>query len=139
MKSRFLIRVLAPKPVSYSCIHTSAITLAPKAKTKGGASQSTSAEKGQVPEQHIFNIYNNKDDHIVLPDSAYPTWLWSLNRQQKTYGELSLMFVHGEGVERATFQEYKRFRKLHNRVVIKLNNLRSKRSRTKMHKTLFDI
>ena len=47
----------------------------------------------------------------------------------KGYGELALMFVHGVGIEEAKFSEYQRFLRQHRKLVIKINNLRLKRSK----------
>lgn len=89
------------------------------------ASQATSAE-----DEHLLNIYAAiPQDHTMLPDECYPKWLWDLDKPDKTYGELLLMFVYGKGVENAKMKDYNRFRRLHNRTTIKLNNIRLQKQR----------
>ncbi|SBS83638.1 mitochondrial ribosomal protein L37, putative [Plasmodium ovale curtisi] len=75
--------------------------LAPKAKpgkkgqAKKEAGSTTTTESSE--KVHIFNIYNTVDkDHDILPDSAYPKWLWKLEKPLKSYGELALMFLYGK-------------------------------------------
>ncbi|GIX65337.1 mitochondrial ribosomal protein L37, putative [Babesia caballi] len=44
----------------------------------------------------------------MLPDEAYPAWLWELDKPDKTYGELVQMFVYGRGIEDAKMRDYNR-------------------------------
>lgn len=70
-------------------------------KIKGGKKQQKEV-KTEVPVEgedgeHLFNIYASiPEDHKILPDEAYPKWLWDLDTPDKTYGELVQMFVHGK-------------------------------------------
>ena len=46
---------------------------------------------------HVFNIYSEiKEDHVLLPDECYPKWLWELEKPEKSYGELAMMFIYGQ-------------------------------------------
>ena len=68
----------------------------------GGASaqQQTGAGSGAaVPPgaDHVFNIYSTiKEDHVLLPEECYPDWLWELEKPEKSYGELAMMFLYGQ-------------------------------------------
>ncbi|GFE54403.1 RAP domain-containing, putative [Babesia ovis] len=114
-------------------LHSSALCLAPKQKGKkdAGASQRVTAAQTDNPcDEHLFNIYAEiPEDHTMLPDEAYPKWLWDLDKPDKTYGELMKMFVYGHDIETTRMSDYKRFRRLHNRALIKLNNLRLQKQR----------
>ncbi|GAW81005.1 hypothetical protein, conserved [Plasmodium gonderi] len=104
-------------------------------KDAGSGVNMDSSEKQKV---HIFNIYNTVDkDHDILPDDAYPKWLWKLEKPMKSYGELALMFLYGKNVESATAEDYHRFRRLHNKNIIKLNNMRLKKSKRSTVKPIF--
>ncbi|EDO06025.1 ribosomal protein L37 family protein [Babesia bovis T2Bo] len=124
--------ILAPCVLRRS-FYTSAVHLAPKQKGKkdGGSSQRVTAAQTENPcDEHLFNIYAGIPvDHTILPDEAYPSWLWDLDKPDRTYGELMKMFVYGQGIESARMSDYKRFRRLHNRSLIKLNNLRLQKQR----------
>ncbi|SBT35309.1 mitochondrial ribosomal protein L37, putative [Plasmodium ovale wallikeri] len=116
--------------------------LAPKAKpgkkgqAKKEAGSTTTTENSE--KVHIFNIYNTVDkDHDILPDSAYPKWLWKLEKPLKSYGELALMFLYGKNIESATAEDYHRFGRLHNKNLIKLNNMRLKKSKRSTVKPVF--
>ncbi|KAK1442508.1 hypothetical protein BgAZ_300260 [Babesia gibsoni] len=65
----------------------------------------------------------------MLPDEAYPKWLWDLDKPDKTYGQLLQMFVYGKGIQEAQMKDYNRFRRLHNRALIKMNNIRLQKQR----------
>ncbi|CAE7301470.1 unnamed protein product [Symbiodinium sp. CCMP2456] len=54
----------------------------------------------------VFNIYADRPDE-----------------------DLTLMFVHGIDIEEATLSDYQRFLRLHRKMIIKINNLRLKRSK----------
>ncbi|KAF8819593.1 ribosomal protein L37 [Cardiosporidium cionae] len=113
-------------------LHLSSLFSAPKVKSsKRTADSGTSKTVSDDPtSDHVFNIYSSiKEDHSLLPDEQYPEWLWTLNKPLKTYGELTVMFIHGKGIENAQFEDYRRFRRLHNRSIIKLNNSRLKKSK----------
>ncbi|SCM21062.1 mitochondrial ribosomal protein L37, putative [Plasmodium chabaudi chabaudi] len=122
-------------------IFVSKWNLAPKVKPgkKGQDKKATETDSTESTEKvHIFNIYNTVDkDHDILPDDAYPKWLWSLEKPLKSYGELALMFLYGKNVENATAQDYHRFRRLHNKNIIKLNNMRLKKSKRSTVKPIF--
>ncbi|CAE7247017.1 unnamed protein product [Symbiodinium microadriaticum] len=77
----------------------------------------------------VFNIYADRPDEEIKPDSWYPKWLWNLETPPKHYGDLTLMFVHGIDIEEATLSDYQRFLRLHRKMIIKINNLRLKRSK----------
>jgi len=110
-----------------------AAAVAPKSKSKKSQAESTGGDKNAPPaaegSNHRFNIFSGLPDHKILDDSQYPDWLWELSKPAKSYGELSLMFIYGKGIESATFPDYARFRKLHNRFTIKLNNMRLTKGR----------
>ncbi|AFZ81413.1 hypothetical protein BEWA_008230 [Theileria equi strain WA] len=116
----------------FKCARLFSTVNPPKSKGKKVAdskdkpsSDSTSAE-----DEHLFNIYAAiPQDHTLLPDECYPKWLWDLDKPEKTYGELLLMFVHGKNIENAEMKDYNRFRRLHNRTTIKLNNIRLQKQR----------
>mmetsp|Transcript_103151 Transcript_103151/g.328000 ORF Transcript_103151/g.328000 Transcript_103151/m.328000 type:complete len:131 (+) Transcript_103151:3-395(+) len=111
-------------------LRTSAPRLAPKkaAKGKGGAAQAA-APTGPPGANQLFNIYADRPDEEIKPDSWYPKWLFSLDQPVKGYGELSMMFVHGIGIEEAKLSDYQRFLRQHRKLVIKINNLRLKKSK----------
>lgn len=100
-------------------------SLAPKKKPGAGKGDASAAPETFAPgADHIFNIFQNSEDQKLLPDSAYPDWLWNLADPQKTYAELEGMFVHGKDIEKATLGDYRRFLRLNRKLVIKLNNKR---------------
>lgn len=113
-------------------LHTASARLAPK-KGKKGASESqkiTEASSDKGDDEHLFNIYASiPQDHVMLPDEAYPKWLWDLDKPDKTYGQLLQMFVYGKGIQEAQMKDYNRFRRLHNRALIKMNNIRLQKQR----------
>lgn len=89
-----------------------------------------SATTNTRPEDHVFNIYVQiKEDHTLLPDHCYPTWLWTLEDKKKTYGELSMTFIYGKDIEQASIHDYRRFLRLHRKNFIKINNMRLKKTR----------
>ena len=101
--------------------------LAPKkkpGKSDGGPGGSGGQETLAFGADHVFNIYNGEQDVKPGPDTQYPKWLWSLTEPQKTYGELESVFVYGRGIEKATLGDYRRFRRQHRKLQIKLNNKR---------------
>ncbi len=102
----------------------SAPCLAPKKKPATGKGEAGGAESFGVGADHIFNIFQNEEDVKLLPDAAYPEWLWSLADPQKSYAELESMFVHGKEIEKATLGDYRRFLRLNRKLTIKLNNKR---------------
>ncbi|KYN96570.1 mitochondrial ribosomal protein L37, putative [Plasmodium reichenowi] len=123
-------------------IFVSKRSLAPKVKPGKKGQDKKDTTSGSTTESsekaHIFNIYNTVDeDHEILPDHAYPKWLWKLEKPLKSYGELALMFLYGKDIENATAQDYHRFRRLHNKNLIKLNNLRLKKSKRSTVKPIF--
>ncbi|CAJ1387517.1 unnamed protein product [Effrenium voratum] len=87
------------------------------------------APAGPAGSGQVFNIFSERPDEEIKPDSWYPDWLWRLETPPKHYGDLTLMFVHGVNIEEATLSDYTRFLRLHRKMVIKINNLRLKRSR----------
>jgi large subunit ribosomal protein L54 len=108
-----------------SVLRRSPVSLAPKKKGGGGKGDAGSAPETFAPgSDHIFNIFQNAEDPKVLPDSAYPDWLWSLADRQKSYSELESMFVYGKDIEKATLGDYRRFLRFNRKLVIKLNNKR---------------
>ncbi|EUD65406.1 hypothetical protein C922_04146 [Plasmodium inui San Antonio 1] len=131
-------------PIHSRSLFLSQGMLAPKVKPgkkgqdkkdgRGGAT----TDSGEEQKAHIFNIYNTVEkDHEILPDHAYPKWLWELEKPMKSYGELALMFLYGKNVEKATADDYHRFRRLHNKNLIKLNNMRLKKSKRSTVKPIF--
>mmetsp|Transcript_100158 Transcript_100158/g.178195 ORF Transcript_100158/g.178195 Transcript_100158/m.178195 type:complete len:135 (-) Transcript_100158:59-463(-) len=109
----------------------SAPLLAPK-KAKGGAKAApgpAAIPQGPPGGGQIFNIYAERADEEIKPDDSYPKWLWQLETPPKNYGELTMMFVHGVDIEEATLSDYQRFLRQHRKMVIKINNLRLKRSK----------
>ncbi|GAB66512.1 hypothetical protein PCYB_092970 [Plasmodium cynomolgi strain B] len=135
-----LPRRLATFPIHSRSFFLSQGMLAPKVKSgkkgqdkkdnRGGATTDSTEEQ----KAHIFNIYNTVEkDHEILPDHAYPKWLWELEKPMKSYGELALMFLYGK----ATADDYHRFRRLHNKNLIKLNNMRLKKSKRSTVKPVF--
>lgn len=67
---------------------------------------------------------------ILFPCTAprYPRWLWEREKPSPTYGDLSLMFIQGHRIEDANLYLYKTFLRKHRKIVIKINNLRMKKS-----------
>eukprot|EP00434_Breviolum_minutum_P044515 symbB.v1.2.039766.t1/scaffold6773.1/size15637/1 len=112
-------------------LHVPAIRLGPKKAAKGAAKAPTTASipAGPPGAGQVFNIYAERPDEEVKPDSWYPNWLWKLETPPKHYGDLTLMFVHGVDIEEATLSDYQRFLRQHRKMVIKINNLRLKRSK----------
>eukprot|EP00931_Biecheleriopsis_adriatica_P048122 TRINITY_DN27798_c0_g1_i1.p1 TRINITY_DN27798_c0_g1~~TRINITY_DN27798_c0_g1_i1.p1 ORF type:complete len:143 (-),score=37.56 TRINITY_DN27798_c0_g1_i1:11-439(-) len=110
---------------------TSAPRLGPKKAKAGakGAAPAAAAPSGPAGSGQIFNIYAEREDEQIKPDSWYPKWLWQLETRPKNYGELTMMFVHGVDIEEATLSDYQRFLRQHRKMVIKINNLRLKRSK----------
>uniref|UniRef100_A0A7S2H0B1 Large ribosomal subunit protein mL54 n=1 Tax=Alexandrium andersonii TaxID=327968 RepID=A0A7S2H0B1_9DINO len=112
-------------------LRLSAPRLAPKkaARGKGAAPAQAGVPAGPPGANQLFNIYADRPDEEIKPDSWYPKWLFELDKQPKNYGELSMMFVHGVGIEEATMSDYQRFLRQHRKLVIKINNLRLKKSK----------
>mmetsp|Transcript_41528 Transcript_41528/g.115484 ORF Transcript_41528/g.115484 Transcript_41528/m.115484 type:complete len:133 (-) Transcript_41528:113-511(-) len=113
-------------------LRLSAPRLAPKKAAKGkaaGGAAQAAAPAGPAGAGQLFNIYADRPDEKMKPDNWYPTWLWDLEKPPKTYGELSMMFVHGIGIEEAQMSDYQRFLRQHRKLVIKINNLRLKKSK----------
>mmetsp|Transcript_11792 Transcript_11792/g.31834 ORF Transcript_11792/g.31834 Transcript_11792/m.31834 type:complete len:132 (-) Transcript_11792:103-498(-) len=113
-------------------LRLSATRLAPK-KAKGKAAAGPAADaagpSGPAGFTQIYNIFANKPEAEFRPDSEYPQWLWDLEKPRKNYGELAMMFIHGVGIEDAQYADYQRFLKQHRKLVIKINNLRLKKSK----------
>ncbi|XP_043725175.1 uncharacterized protein LOC122671797 isoform X2 [Telopea speciosissima] len=63
------------------------------------------------------NILKNEADSKIMPDFAYPDWLWHLLDKQTALSEL-----RRKNVESLPYEELKRFVKLDNRAQIKDNN-----------------
>lgn len=95
-------------------LRLSSARLAPKKKGAGSAQKKSQAGgttggaspgKGVGGANHIFNIYRDiPTDHKILEDKEYPAWLFTLDKPEKTYGELAMMFLYGvvsEGNENA--------------------------------------
>merc|ERR1712048_173627 len=98
-------------------------------KGKGGPAPTSAAPAGPEGHTQLFNIYAGRPDEEIKPDSWYPKWLWELDKPSKGYGELAMMFIHGHNIEQAKMSEYQRFLRQHRKLVIKLNNLRLKKSK----------
>lgn len=49
-----------------------------------------------------YEYYNLEFSSHQLVTSRYPDWLWNLEKPGPSYGELSLMFVHGHKIEEST-------------------------------------
>ena len=79
---------------------------------------------------HVFNIFSGVPDPQLEPDDAYPAWLWKLAEPQKTYSDLSAMFIYGTDIESATEYDYRRFLRQHRKLVIKVNNSRLRKSKS---------
>eukprot|EP00922_Rhytidocystis_sp_ex-Travisia-forbesii_P034650 GHVS01051474.1.p1 GENE.GHVS01051474.1~~GHVS01051474.1.p1 ORF type:complete len:110 (-),score=10.33 GHVS01051474.1:438-767(-) len=81
----------------------SAVCRAPKGKGKKGGGTSVVGASGSHesgPADHVFNIYTTiAEDHKLLPDESYPSWLWDLEKPKKTYGQLSLTYVYGQVIK----------------------------------------
>ena len=107
-------------------------------KVPGGAADKKKGKKvvsevetgGDAESSHVFNIYAGVEDPTIQADEMYPKWLWSLADPPKTYGELSSMFVYGKGIEDAKEHDYRRFLRLHRKLVIKVNNARLRKSKS---------
>mmetsp|Transcript_146550 Transcript_146550/g.207840 ORF Transcript_146550/g.207840 Transcript_146550/m.207840 type:complete len:143 (-) Transcript_146550:94-522(-) len=111
---------------------SSAFRLGPKKAAKGASkapAAAAAASAGPSGASQVFNIYADRPDEEIKPDSWYPKWLWNLETPPKHYGDLTLMFVHGIDIEEATLSDYQRFLRLHRKMIIKINNLRLKRSK----------
>jgi large subunit ribosomal protein L54 len=107
----------------FPLLRASGVIFGPKKKPgKGSESSSQSQEKIAPGMDHIFNIFADTEDVKVKSDEFYPEWLWRLDKPQKTYGEMESMFVHGKDIEEATLFDYRRFRRHHRKIIIKLNN-----------------
>lgn len=116
-------------------LHLAATRLAPKQKGKKAPAESQKVKETDEDE-HLFNIYAAiPEDHVMLPDEAYPKWLWDLDKPDKSYGELVQMFVYGKGIQDAQMKDYNRFRRLHNKALIKMNNIRLQKQRKFQIKT----
>mmetsp|Transcript_19934 Transcript_19934/g.45983 ORF Transcript_19934/g.45983 Transcript_19934/m.45983 type:complete len:131 (-) Transcript_19934:12-404(-) len=100
-----------------------------KAKAKADPLAAAALASGPPGSEQLFNIYAGREDDKLRPDDWYPKWLWELEKPPKKYGDLALTFIHGVGIEEAEFRDYQRFLRLHRRLVIKLNNLRLKKSK----------
>eukprot|EP00920_Eleutheroschizon_duboscqi_P004259 GHVT01009763.1.p1 GENE.GHVT01009763.1~~GHVT01009763.1.p1 ORF type:complete len:282 (-),score=35.93 GHVT01009763.1:180-1025(-) len=107
--------------------------LAPKKKKAvAQAVVSTSESTSDPKKDFVFNIFNNcgdKDFEVDKNDEVYPDWLWDLERKRKSYGQLSLTFVYGQGIEAASLDEYRHFRRGHRLQQIRINNVRLKKSK----------
>lgn len=104
--------------------------LGPKKAAKGAKAPAAAAVPAGPPGAgQVFNIYAERPDEELKPDSWYPNWLWKLETPPKHYGDLTLMFVHGVNIEEATLSDYQRFLRQHRKMIIKINNLRLKRSK----------
>eukprot|EP00928_Gymnodinium_smaydae_P067765 TRINITY_DN5075_c2_g7_i1.p1 TRINITY_DN5075_c2_g7~~TRINITY_DN5075_c2_g7_i1.p1 ORF type:complete len:155 (-),score=42.35 TRINITY_DN5075_c2_g7_i1:212-619(-) len=113
-------------------LRLSAARFAPKkAKGKAPAAGGAAAAAPAGPGGHnqLFNIYAGREDEKIMPDEHYPAWLWDLEKPRKGYGELAMMFIHGVGIEDAQYADYQRFLRQHRKLVIKINNLRLKKSK----------
>ncbi|KAL8271504.1 hypothetical protein Esti_004539 [Eimeria stiedai] len=87
---------------------------------------------------HVFNIYKDiAEDHEMLPDECYPSWLWRLADQPKSYGQLASIFLYGRGIESASASDFTRFCRLHRKMQIQLNNARLKKSKRNSLKPIF--
>lgn len=128
-----------------SLLRLSGLRLSPK---KRGAAASAAAQHAKGPGtasgsgaagvDHIFNIFKDVPvDHKILDDNEYPAWLFTLDKPEKTYGELAMTFLYGVGIETATLDDYLRFTRLHTKNLIKLNNMRLKKSKRSSVKPLF--
>mmetsp|Transcript_72651 Transcript_72651/g.151656 ORF Transcript_72651/g.151656 Transcript_72651/m.151656 type:complete len:166 (+) Transcript_72651:42-539(+) len=117
---------------SGGALQTTSALLAAKAK-KGAAKAKAGAgpaiPSGPKGADQLFNIFAEREDDKIEKDEAYPQWLFELDKPPKNYGELSMMFVHGIGIEDATLPDYQRFLRQHRKLVIKINNLRLKKSK----------
>ncbi|PFH32770.1 ribosomal protein L37 [Besnoitia besnoiti] len=112
-----------------------AAAAAQKTQTTGGGK---APQGGPAGADHIFNIFKDISvDHKLLDDKDYPAWLFTLDKPEKTYGELAMTFLYGVGIENATLDEYLRFTRLHTKNLIKLNNMRLKKSKRSSVKPLF--
>ncbi|CAK8998199.1 unnamed protein product [Durusdinium trenchii] len=108
--------------------------LGPKKAAKAAKGAPKGAAESAVPSGpagagQVFNIFAERPDEEIKPDSWYPNWLWKLETPPKHYGDLTLMFVHGVNIEEATLSDYQRFLRQHRKMIIKINNLRLKRSK----------
>eukprot|EP00927_Polykrikos_kofoidii_P013657 TRINITY_DN15932_c0_g1_i1.p1 TRINITY_DN15932_c0_g1~~TRINITY_DN15932_c0_g1_i1.p1 ORF type:complete len:136 (+),score=22.96 TRINITY_DN15932_c0_g1_i1:24-410(+) len=111
-------------------LRMSAVRLAPKKAGKGkGAADAGAAVAVAADSTQLFNIYAGRPDEVIRPDEWYPKWLWDLDKPNKSYGELAMMFIHGINIETAGFADYQRFLRQHRKLVIRINNLRLKKSK----------
>mmetsp|Transcript_31601 Transcript_31601/g.71054 ORF Transcript_31601/g.71054 Transcript_31601/m.71054 type:complete len:140 (+) Transcript_31601:3-422(+) len=110
-------------------LRASAPRLGPKKAKTAAKAAPAAAPTGPPGGSQVFNIYAERPDEEIKPDKWYPAWLWDLERPPKHYGDLTLMFVHGINIEEATLSDYQRFLRLHRKMIIKINNLRLKRSK----------
>lgn len=99
-------------------------------KGKGKSAAADSEQSGDGEGGHVFNIFAGVPDLQLQPDDAYPDWLWKLADPPKSYGELSSMFIYGNGIENATEHDYRRFLRQHRKLVIKVNNSRLQKSKS---------
>eukprot|EP00435_Cladocopium_sp_Y103_P045188 s916_g12.t3 len=109
----------------------------PKKAAKGAKAPAAAVPAGPPGAGQVFNIYAERPDEEIKPDSWYPNWLWKLETPPKHYGDswqndLTLMFVHGVNIEEATLSDYQRFLRQHRKMIIKINNLRLKRSKKRL-------
>lgn len=127
-------------PFSSRFISTSTIHLAPKkaAKGKGGGGGGSTPTANKESDE-IYNIFVGLPDATLYPDEFYPKWMWDLLKPKETYGELSLMFVHGKNIENATLRQYRRFHRLHRKYMIKLNNVKLQKKRGALASEMWDF
>eukprot|EP00448_Togula_jolla_P038544 CAMPEP_0170631424 /NCGR_PEP_ID=MMETSP0224-20130122/34629_1 /TAXON_ID=285029 /ORGANISM="Togula jolla, Strain CCCM 725" /LENGTH=93 /DNA_ID=CAMNT_0010959753 /DNA_START=33 /DNA_END=311 /DNA_ORIENTATION=- len=91
--------------------------MAPKKAAKGKPGAAPAAQGAAADAFQLFNIYANRQDEVLRPDDSYPQWLWDLDKPSKAYGDLTLMFVHGVGIEDAQLSDYQRFLRQHRKLV----------------------
>eukprot|EP00913_Durusdinium_trenchii_P030653 g28708.t1 len=108
-------------------LHVPAMRLGPKKAAKAAKGAPKGAAESAVPSGpagagQVFNIFAERPDEEIKPDSWYPNWLWKLETPPKHYGDswhwkqaemdlesrlwplaedLTLMFVHGVNIEEA--------------------------------------
>lgn len=77
----------------------------------------------------IYNIFQGEPDVVpnATKNESYPDWLWKLLDPKKSYTELTRMFVYGKGIKEAKYTDYKRFQRLHRKILIRLSNQRLKK------------
>jgi len=76
----------------------------------------------------IFNIFNDREDVKVQGWDKYPEWVRTVHRPKESYGQLALTFIYGKGIERATYPQYTRFRRLHRVLDIRAFNARLRKN-----------